>query len=376
MNRILAIAQKELLHIVRDRRNLAFVLIMPIFMLLLFAYALSFDVRNVPTVTLDMDRTAQSRLYLDSISHSSFFQVVGSVPDVKAADAAFQKGQARVVVLVRQGFGDKVVSGGKGEVQVLLDGSEPNSAQLGQAYANALSRQYGQRVTMAALERRGAQPGQFGSLQPHVRLWYNPEANSSWYLVPGLIVVIIMIIAVQQTATTLVREEDAGTLEQLLVSPLHRMELVVGKVAPWIVIVALDTVIISLAAVFVFGIPFLGSVWLFAFGVTLFVLCCLALGIFISSRSTSVEVANQTALLVSFLPAFMLSGFVFPIANIPPVLQWVSYLFPARYMIVIVRTLFLKGAGWDVLWAQYAMLTAYAVIALTLASVSYRRKFL
>ena len=376
MNRVWAIAQKELLHIVRDKRNLAFVLIMPIFMLVVFAYALSFDVRNVPTVTLDMDHTAQSRLYLDTISHSSFFQVVGSVPSVAAADAAFQKGQARVVVMVRQGFGDKVVSDGKGEVSVLLDGSEPNSAQLGQSYANALSRRYGQRITMAGLERLGAQPGQFGSLQPHLRLWYNPEANSSWFLVPGLIVVIIMITAVQQTATTLVREEDAGTLEQLLVSPLHRAELVVGKVSPWIVIVALDTVLISVAAVFVFGIPFLGSLWLFALGAALFVLCCLALGIFISSRSTSVEVANQTALLVSFLPAFMLSGFVFPLANIPPVLQWISYLFPARYMIVIVRTLFLKGGGWDVLWPQYAMLTAYAAIALVLASVSYRRKFL
>ena len=376
MNRILAIAQKEFLHIIRDKRNLAFVLVMPIFMLLLFAYALSFDVRNVPTITLDMDHTAQSRLYLDSISHSSFFQVVGSVPSPEAADAAFQKGQARVVVMVRKGFGDTIVSGGKGEVSVLLDGSEPNSAQLGQSYANALSRQYGQRVTMAGLERLGAQPGQFGSLQPHLRLWYNPEATSSWYLVPGLIVVIIMIIAVQQTATTLVREEDQGTLEQLLVSELHRMELVVGKVAPWIVIVALDTVFISLASVFVFGIPFLGSVWLFALASALFVLCCLALGIFISSRSTSVEVANQTALLVSFLPAFMLSGFVFPLANIPAFLQWISYLFPARYMIVIVRTLFLKGGGWDVLWPQYAMLTAYAVIALVLASVSYRRKFL
>jgi ABC-2 type transport system permease protein len=376
VNRILAIAQKEFLHIIRDKRNLAFVLIMPIFMLVLFAYALSFDVRNVPTVTLDMDNSAQSRLYLASISHSSFFQVVGSVPDMQAADSAFQKGQARVVVMVRQGFGNTVVSGGKGEVSVLLDGSEPNSAQLGQAYANALSRQFGQRVTIAGLERLGASPGQFGSLQPHLRLWYNPEANSSWYLVPGLIVVIIMIIAVQQTATTLVREEDAGTLEQLLVSPLHRMELVVGKVVPWILIVALDTVLISVAAVFVFGIPFLGSLWLFAGAAALFVLCCLALGIFISSRATSVEVANQTALLVSFLPAFMLSGFVFPLANIPFFLQWISYLFPARYMIVIVRTLFLKGGGWDVLWPQYAMLTAYAVIALVLASVSYRRKFL
>jgi ABC-2 type transport system permease protein len=371
-----AIAQKEFLHIVRDKRNLAFVMIMPIFQLVLFAYALSFDVRNVPTVTLDMDQTAQSRMYLDTLSHSSFFDVVGSVPNVEAADAAFQKGQARVVVLVRNGFGDKIVSSGKGEVSVLLDGSEPNSAQLGQSYANALSRRFSQMVTIAALEKKGASPGQFGSLQPHVRLWYNPEASSSWFLIPGLIVVIIMIITVQQTATTLVREEDEGTLEQLLVSPLHRMELVVGKVAPWILIAALDTVLISIAAVFIFGIPFLGSVLLFTLGAALFVLCCLALGIFISSQSSSVEVANQTALLVSFLPAFMLSGFVFPLANIPPVLQLVSYLFPGRYMVVIARTLFLKGGGLDVLWQQFVALAVYAVVALTLASWSYRRKFL
>jgi ABC-2 type transport system permease protein len=350
VNRVLAIAQKEFLHLVRDRRNLAFVLLMPVFQLVLFAYALSFDVRNVPTVTLDLDKTEQSRQYLDAISHSSFFQVIGSVPDLAAADAAFQKGQARVAVLVRDGFGDKVVSGGKGEVSVLLDGSEPNSAQLGQSYANALSRLAGQRVTMAGLQRLGASPGQFGSLQPHIRLWYNPDANSSWFLVPGLIVIIIMIITVQQTATSLVREEDAGTLEQLLVSPLHRGELVVGKVLPWIGVAAFDIVAISLAAVFLFGI-------------------------FISSRASSVEVANQVALLVSFLPAFMLSGFVFPLPNIPTILQWISYLFPARYMVVIVRTLFLKGAGWSVLWQQYLFLTIYAAVALALASVSYRRKF-
>ena len=371
-----AIAQKEFLHIVRDTRNLVFVLVMPLFMLVLFAYALSFDVRNVPTVTLDMDKTAQSRQYLDTLSHSSFFQVLGSVPNVAAADAAFQKGEARAVVLVRSGFGEKIVSGRKGEVSVLLDGSEPNSAQLGQSYASALSRMYGQKVTAAGLERRGVSPGQFGSLQPHLRLWYNPEANSSWFLVPGLIIVIIMIITIQQTATTLVREEDAGTLEQLLVSPLHRMELVIGKVAPWVVIAAFDTVLISVAAVFIFGVPFLGSIVLFAIASALFVLCCLALGIFISSRSSSVEVANQTALIVSFLPAFMLSGFTFPLANIPPLLQFISYLFPGRYMIIIVRTLFLKGAGWEVLWPQYVALAVYAVVALALASWSYRRKFL
>jgi ABC-2 type transport system permease protein len=372
--RIFAIAGKELKHIVRDRRNLAFVLFMPVFMLTLFAYALSFDVRDVPTVVLDQDHTSQSRAWVDTLSHSSFFQVVAYLPNPEAVDKAFDSGKARAAIVVARGFGDDIVGGGKGRVAVLLDGSEPNSAQLGQSYASALASTFGRQITITGLERQGVQAGRFGGVEPHIRLWYNPEARSAAYLIPGLIVVIIMVVMVQQTATSLVREEDHGTLEQLLVSPLRRYELVVGKVLPWIGFAGLEAIAVTLVAIFFFGIPFRGNLLIYGAGVVLFLLSCLAIGILVSSRSGSVEVANQTALLISFLPAFMLSGFVFPLSSIPPVLQFVSYLFPARYMVVIARSSFLKGSDLAALWPQLAALAVYAVVGLTLATVSYRNK--
>jgi ABC-2 type transport system permease protein len=374
LGRISAIARKELRQIVRDKRSLVFSLGMPVFMLVLFAYALSFDVRNVPTVMVDQDHTPTSRQFADTVAHSGFFLVTENLQTEKQVDAAFDTGAARAAVVVAPGFGDRIASGRKGRVAVLLDGSEPNSAQLGQSYANAISRIWGSNITFQGLEAAGAQPGRFGGVQPSIRMWYNPEAKSSAFLVPGLLVVIIMIVTVLQTATSLVREEDSGTLEQLLVSPLKRWELVVGKVTPWVALAAIDVVVITLLAVFVIGIPFRGSILLFGVGSALFLLCALALGIFISAIASSVEVANQIAIIVSFLPAFMLSGFVFPLANIPTVLQWVSFLFPARYMVVIARSEFLKGSGFEILWPQFAALAIYAVVALTLATVAYRNK--
>lgn len=374
LGRISAIARKELRQIVRDKRNIVFVLGMPVFMLVLFAYALSFDVRNVPTVMVDQDHTPQSRQFADTVAHSGFFLIRANLQTEEQVGRAFDDGTARAAVVIARGFGDTVAGGGKGRVAVLLDGSEPNSAQLGQSYANAISRIWGGQVAAVGLERQGVSAGRFGGVEPHIRMWYNPEAKSSAFLVPGLIIVIIMIVTVLQTATSLVREEDSGTLEQLLVSPLKRWELVVGKVSPWIALVAIDVVVITAFAVFVIGIPFRGSLILFGVGSALFLLCCLALGIFISAIASSVEVANQIAIIISFLPAFMLSGFVFPLANIPVLLQWVSYLFPARYMIVISRAEFLKGTGFNILWPEFAALAVYAVVALALATVAYRNK--
>jgi ABC-2 type transport system permease protein len=374
LGRISAIARKEFRQITRDRRSLVFALGMPVFMLVLFAYALSFDVRNVPTVLVDQDHTPMSRQFADTVAHSGFFLVKANLQTETQVEQAFDTGAARAAVVIARGFGDQIAAGRKGRVALLLDGSEPNSAQLGQSYGNAIAQLWGSQITIQGLEAQGVQPGRFGGVQPSIRMWYNPEAKSSAFLVPGLIVVIIMIVTVLQTATSLVREEDSGTLEQLLVSPLKRWELVVGKVTPWVALAAIDIVVITLLAVFVIGIPFRGSVVLFGVGSALFLLCALALGIFISAIANSVEVANQIAIIVSFLPAFMLSGFVFPLANIPVVLQWASYLFPARYMIVISRAEFLKGTGLDILWPQFAALAIYAVVALTLATVAYRNK--
>jgi len=374
VNRILAIARKEFVHIRRDPRLMIAVLIMPLIQLFLFAYALSFDVKDIPTAVLDQDMTRASRDFTDAFRRSNYFELVERIDTLSEVDGVFDRGAARAVVIVPHGFGDHLAGGQRAPVAVLVDGSEPNSAQLGQAYASGLSRVFGGRLAVRWAEARGIDPSRLGGVEPHLRVWYNPEGRSAVYLVPGLIVVLIMIVTVQQTATTLVKEKDQGTLEQLIVSPVRRIELMIGKVAPWVVLAAADVVGITLAGVIVFRIPFRGDLGVFAVSSGLFVLCCLALGLLISSRASSPEVANQTALLVSFLPGFMLSGFVFPLANVPRVLRFVSYLFPARYMVIITRSAFLKGAGWPTLWPQVAALAVYAVVALTITSLVYQRR--
>jgi ABC-2 type transport system permease protein len=374
IERILAVAQKETRHLLRDKRTLFAVLAMPILQLLLFSYALSFDVKNVPTLLIDQDRTVQSRAFTTALRNTTFFKIVASSDTPTAALAAFQKGQVRAAITIAPGFGRAIAGGGTGDVGVLLDGSEPNAATVGRGYAEALSRIWNGQLKVASAELHGVAPARFGGLTGATRIWYNPEAKSSNYLIPGLIVVVIMIVTVQQTSTTLVREADAGTLEQLMVSPLTRGELVIGKVIPWAVIAALDTVAIVATAVFLMGIPLRGSLVLLAVASGLFILCALAIGLVISARAPSVETANQIGIIISFLPAFMLSGFAFPLAAVPPFLQFVSFLFPGRYMVVVSRTVFLKGGGWDVLWPQVAALAAYGVIAMTFAAISMRKR--
>lgn len=374
VRRILAIANKEFVHLRRDPRMLFAVLGMPILQLLLFAYAISFDVSNVPTLLMDSDRTAKSREYLASYEQSDFFDVRGHVSSYEEIDAGFDRSEARIAVIVAPGFGESIARGQKGRVAVLVDGSEPNSAQLGQTYATALNQQLDREVLVEWAETRGLDTNAFGGIQPVVRMWYNPERRSSDFLVPGLMVVMIMIVTIQQTAVTLVKEKDQGTFEQIIVSPIRRGELMIGKVMPWVVLGLLDMIAITVVAISVFGTPLRGDSLVLGTGMLLFILCSLSIGLIISARASSAEVANITGLLVSFLPGFMLSGFAFPLNSIPSFLQVISYAFPGRYMVTIARSVFLKAAGWDVLWPQLAALSLYALIALTLATLLYSRR--
>ncbi len=374
LTRILAIARKEFIHLRRDPRILIAVLIIPVSQLLLFAYAISFDVKNVPTVIVDQDRTAASRTYLDTYRSAEFFTVLGSVDDLAAVDRAFDRNVARIAVVVPPGFGRSIARGEKATVAVLVDGSEPNSAQLGQAYAVALNQAYGQQVLADWADRQGIDISGIGRLEPRVRTWYNPERRSSDFLIPGLMVVIIMIVTVQQTAVTLVRERDQGTQEQMLVSPLHQWELMIGKLLPWTILAFADMIAITAVGMLVFGVPLRGSVPFLAVASVVFVFAALGLGLIISAVAPSLESANITALLISFLPAFILSGFAFPLESIPAVLRGVSYLFPGRYMIVIARGVFLKGAGFAELWQQLAQLAVYSVIVIVIASALYGRR--
>jgi ABC-2 type transport system permease protein len=372
--RIGAIARKEFIHIRRDPRIMIAVLIIPVTQLLLFAYAISFDVKNVPAVVLDQDKTAQSRAYVDTYRSAEFFKVLGGVDNLAQVDRAFDTNLARVAVVVPPGFGDSIARGEKATVAVLVDGSEPNSAQLGQAYAVALNQAYGQQILADWADQQGVDITSIGRLEPRIRTWYNPERRSSDFLIPGLMVVIIMIVTVQQTAVTLVRERDQGTQEQMLVSPLRQWELMVAKLLPWTVLAFIDMIAIAVVGILVFSVPLRGSIPFLAVASVVFVFAALGLGLIISAVAPSLESANITALLISFLPAFILSGFAFPLESIPAALRGVSYLFPGRYMIVISRGVFLKGAGFAELWQQLAQLALYSVIVIVIASVLYGRR--
>ncbi len=374
IDRIVAIVIKEFKHLLRDPRTLAAVVLIPVIQLLLFSWAISFDVDNVPTVVVDHDNSRTSSDYVRAYDASSFFAVVGHASSDDAVDAAFDTGKARVAVIIPAGFEDTINAGAKAEVAVLIDGSEPNSARVSQAYSVALNQLYDQRMTRQWATAQGLDLSGLGMLEPRLRTWYNPERDSTIFLIPGLIAVIIAIVTVQQTAVTLVRERALGTEEQLQVSPLRRIELMVGKLLPWTLIAFADVVLIIWLGMGVFGLPMRGNPPTLAIGAVLFVFASLGMGLLISAVAPTAETANIMALLIAFLPSFLLSGLAFPMDQVPMLLQGISYAFPARYMVTISRGVFLKGSGFAELWPQLAALLAYATVMVVVTARIYGRK--
>ena len=365
--RIGAVVRKEFIHVGRDPRLLAVVLVMPIIQLLLFAYAISFDVRNLPTVVVDLDRTPDSTAYLRAYEASGLFQVTAHETTLAAVDESFARNEARVAVVVPAGFARSLARGEAAQVGVFVDGSEPNSAKVAQTYSAALNQLYGRSLAVAWASTQGLDLRQTGLVEPRLRTWYNPDRASSIFLIPGLMVVIIMIVTAQQTAVTLVREREQGTAEQLMVSPLRRIELMVGKLTPWVIMAFLDVAVIAAVGALLFHVPMRGDLLALGVGAVLFVASCLGIGLIVSAVAPSLDTANMAAFLIAFLPAFLLSGFAFALDQIPPVLDWISRIFPARYMVTISRGVLLKGAGFDELWHQVAARAAYATVALLIA---------
>ncbi len=372
--RIGAIVRKEFRHLGRDPRMLLAVVITPVIQLLLFAYAISFDVENVPTIVVDLDRSQTSRSYLATYEASPFFEVVANGTTLADVDSAFDHNTARVAVVIPAGFGRTLDSGQQAQVSVLVDGSEPTAAKVSQAYSVAINQLYTQQLTRQWADAQGLDLSSLGALEPRVRTWYNPERRSSDFLIPGLMVVILAIVTVQQTAVTLVRERDQGTEEQLEVSPMRRVELMVGKLMPWTIIAFGDVALITGLARTIFGVPLRGDFWTLALGAALFVFAALGMGLVISAVAPSLDTANILAMLIAFLPSFLLSGFAFALDQIPAFLQWISYAFPARYMVTISRGVFLKGAGFPELWPELVSLAVYALVMIVLSSVLYGRK--
>lgn len=371
--RTAAVARKEALHVLRDRRSLGMALAVPLVMLLLFGYALTLDVDRIPTVVFDRDRTPESRELIERFAGSRYFQVLGNASSYAPFERRVDRNAAILSVAIPPDFSRELLRGGSPEVQLLFDGSDSNTASIAVNYADALLQSYAFELRRRWLERRGG--GRLENpVEARIRVWYNPELKSRNFIVPGLIVVILMIIAALLTSLTIAREWEMGSMEQLLATPLRAHELVLGKMAAYFLLGLADMLLAAGTGVLVFGVPLRGSPLLVFASGCVFLIGALFWGIFLSAAARSQVLAYQMGMLTSFLPAFLLSGFVFAIENMPVVIQAVTYIFPSRYFVAILKGLFLKGTGLAVLWGEIALLVVYAALVFFLAVRKVQRK--
>lgn len=368
-----AIARKEFLHILRDPRSLIMALAIPLVMLLLFGYALSLDVDRIPTLIQDADQSPQSRELVERFRGSRFFQILGEATEYGSIDTRIDRSECLLAVVIPHDYSRDLLAGREAEVQLLLDGSDSNTAGIALGYAEALLQVYALELRSDALDRRGM--GRLNAaLEPNLRVWYNSELKSKNYIVPGLIAVILMIIAALLTSLTIAREWEMGTMEQLLSTPLRSTELVAGKIVAFFVVGLMDMLIAISVGVLIFRVPLRGDPLFLFFTGCVFLFGALCWGILLSALARSQLLAYQAGVLTSFLPAFLLSGFIYAIENMPEVIQIVTYIVPARYFVTIVKGIFLKGIGIRVLWVEVGLLIGYALLVFLVATRKLRQK--
>lgn len=365
--RLGAIARKEALQLARDRRSLLLAFVLPLLLLVLFGYAISLDVRDIALAVIDQDESAASRELVEAFEASGYFSVVARPESPSAIDALFARRRVLVALVVPPGFAADLGAGVPARVQALLDGSDANTATIALAYAEAVARQFG-----AELDADGTRAE--APLRSETRVWFNEELASRNMIVPGLIAVVMMVIAALLTSLTIAREWERGTMEQLAATPVTRLEVVLGKLLPYLLIALFDVALSTAAGIVLFDVPFRGSAALLAGLSLLFLAGSLGLGLFISAAARSQVLATQIAMVTTFLPAFLLSGFLFAIEVMPRPLQLVTMLVPARYFLVVTRGIFLKGVGAEVLAEQAAVLVLFAVVGLALAARSFRKE--
>jgi len=355
MRNVAAIARKEVYHLIRDFRSLFLAFAIPIILILLFGYALSLDVDNVEVAVVDQDRTDMSRDFLLSLDASPYFRIVAHPPDAKAAGAMLDRSDATMAVILPPGWTDKIRSDREAPLQVLLDGSDPNFANISRAYMNAFTERYNRKLLESFLDRRGLEPMN-PPVDGRIRVWFNEDLESRNFIVPGIIALIIMIVAAILTSLVIAREYENGTMETLRSLPISAADLLLGKSIPYFFIALTDVLIAILMGQSLFGVIMKSGFGLMVAASSLYIAVALALGLLISTVTKSQLIANQGAILITYLPSLLLSNFVFPITNMPKVLQLLTYIVPATYYIDILGGIYLKNLGFVDLWRDFAVL--------------------
>ncbi|MEJ2318143.1 MAG: ABC transporter permease [Gemmatimonadales bacterium] len=364
--RLFAIARKEVIQLARDPRSLVLAFLLPLLLVLVFGYAVTLDVRDIRLAVDDLDATSESRRLVDAFAESGYFSVHRRLERYGDAEGLLIGGEVSAVLVIPRDFAADVAAKRGAPVQLLLDGSDANTATIAMGYADAIMSRF------AAEVLRGRDLPL--AVEVETRIWYNQTLESRNMIVPGLIAVLMSIIAAMLTSLTIAREWERGTMEQLVATPVRRLEVVFGKLVPYVGIGLVDVALASAVGVFLFDVPLRGSALLLLAASVLFLLGAEGLGIFLSAVLRSQVLATQAAILVTYLPALLLSGFIFAISNMPVVLRVISYVVPARYFITVTRGIFLKGVGVEALIGSLIGLAIYSVIGLGLASRAFRKE--
>ncbi len=366
--KVRAVARKEFYHLIRDFRSLYLAFAIPLLLILLFGYALSLDVDHVKTVVVDFDRTDLSRDFLSRIEASPYFDVIAHVPNIREVTRYLDHGMATMAVLIPPDFTGNIRSDRNAPIQVLFDGSDPNIAGISSGYLTKIVSDYNSGLLRSFLDRSG-QESIHPPVEGQIRVWFNEELESRRFIVPGIIAIIIMIVGAILTSLVIAREYENGTMETILSIPLNAMEFLAGKAIPYFLIAMMDVFVAILMGQILFGVVIKGSFGLFLVAASLYLAVALSLGFVISVVTRSQLVANQVAILVTYLPSLLLSDFVFPIENMPKALQAVTWFVPARYFIDILNGLYLRNLGFSYLWTSFAVL---AVMAFLLFATAFR----
>jgi ABC-2 type transport system permease protein len=371
--RFLAMARKEVVQILRDTRSLIIVVIMPVILVLLFGYGVNLDQKHLPIYVWDREGSQESQDLLKRFQASDYFEVIRVVNSYPELLRAIDDGRIRMALVIPWNFSQAVHDGGGTAVQALVDATDDNTANVAMGYAQAIVQAYSSQVQLEWLQQRG-QAAQPPPLRVETRTWYNEDLESSAFIIPGVLALVMSVIGAFLTSLTIAREWERGTMEQLVSTPVTPLEIMLGKLAPYFIIGMFDVVVCALLALYWFHVPFRGSFVALLISSALFMVVVLALGFFISVVAKNQLAASQIALLATFLPAFLLSGFLYAIEQMPVILQWITRILPARYYVSLLKKIFLKGTATSLLYADLIPLTIFALVLTVLATRSFHKR--